>query len=41
MAFAMDLTPLVEDPALDIAEYVRAFIDRFAAETMDRLSRLL
>jgi hypothetical protein len=35
--FAMDLTPLVEDPALDIAAYVLSFIDRFRAEVSQRV----
>lgn len=30
--FAMDLTPLVEDPRLDLADYVLSFIDRFAQD---------
>jgi LmbE family N-acetylglucosaminyl deacetylase len=32
MAFAMDLTPLVYDPKLDVLEYVQSFIERFAAD---------
>jgi len=31
-AFAMDLTPLIQDPSLDIPAYVRGFIDRFSGE---------
>jgi LmbE family N-acetylglucosaminyl deacetylase len=30
MAIAMDLTPLIQDPALDIIEYVQSLIKRFA-----------
>jgi LmbE family N-acetylglucosaminyl deacetylase len=40
MAFAMDLTPLVEDPARSIQTYVEEFIDRFAQEVVERLARL-
>lgn len=32
MAFAMDLTPLIQDPRLDISTYVQSFIDRFARD---------
>jgi LmbE family N-acetylglucosaminyl deacetylase len=32
LSFAMDLTPLIADPALDIAAYVKSFIDRFAGD---------
>ncbi len=32
MATGMDLTPLIDDPALDIQEYVQGFIQRFAED---------
>jgi hypothetical protein len=32
MAFAMDLTPLIQDTGLDIWTYVQSFIDRFARD---------
>ncbi len=35
--FAMDLTPLVEDPSLDIAAYVLGFVDRLRADVEKRL----
>ena len=35
--FAMDLTPLVEDPSLPVAEYVLSFVDRFRADVARRL----
>jgi LmbE family N-acetylglucosaminyl deacetylase len=35
--FAMDLTPLVEDESLDIAQYVTGFVDRFRADVARRL----
>lgn len=41
LAFAVDLTPLVNDPALDVRRYVQGFIDRFAQDVKDRLERLL
>lgn len=41
LAFAMDLTPLVSDPAPDVKGYVQGFIDRFAQDVKDRLDRLL
>jgi len=37
LSFAMDLTPLVEDPALPIADYVLGFVDRFRADVSRRL----
>jgi len=38
--FGMDLTPLVENEMLDINQYVKTFIDRFAAEVSSRLAKL-
>jgi LmbE family N-acetylglucosaminyl deacetylase len=35
--FAMDLTPLVEDPSQDIAAYVLAFVERFRADVEQRV----
>ena len=35
--FAMDLTPLVQDPKLPIAEYVLSFVDRFRADVEKRI----
>jgi len=40
MVLAMDLTPLVEDVSIDILTYVRGYIDRFAKDVIDRLTRL-
>jgi LmbE family N-acetylglucosaminyl deacetylase len=37
MNFAMDLTPLVADPNLSIADYVLSFVDRFRADVARRL----
>lgn len=38
LSFAMDLTPLVENPELDPAEYVLGFVDRFRADVAKRLA---
>lgn len=40
MAFAMDLTPLVGDPALDVQSYVQEYIERFARDVRDRIESL-
>lgn len=39
--FAMDLTPLIADPSLDIADYVQSFIDRFAQSVRQQLSSMI
>ncbi len=39
--FGMDLTPLIEDPAKSLAEFVQEHIDRFAGEVKDRIGKLL
>lgn len=41
MIFAMDLTPLVNDPSLKIQEFVCRYINRFAADVSQRIERLL
>jgi LmbE family N-acetylglucosaminyl deacetylase len=38
--FAMDMTPLIVDPTLDIKEFAEGFIARLSDEVSDRLSRL-
>jgi LmbE family N-acetylglucosaminyl deacetylase len=38
LTFAMDLTPLVEDPTLALADYVLAAVDRFRADVQKRLA---
>lgn len=38
--FGMDLTPLIQDPAKDIAGYAQELIDRFAKEVAQRLGKL-
>jgi LmbE family N-acetylglucosaminyl deacetylase len=39
ITWAMDLTPLVKNPALSIEAYTLAFIDRFRQDVVDRLGR--
>jgi len=36
--FAMDLSPLVDDPGLSIGDYVLGFIDRFRADVAKRIA---
>ena len=38
-SFAMDLTPLVADPSLDIVEYVVGFTHRFEADVRSKLTK--
>ena len=38
LSFAMDLTPLVENPNLPIVDYVLAFVDRLRADVQKRIS---
>jgi LmbE family N-acetylglucosaminyl deacetylase len=40
MIFALDLTPLIQNPAEDFQTYVQALIDRFAQEAAGRIARL-
>jgi LmbE family N-acetylglucosaminyl deacetylase len=40
MSTAMDLTPLIVDPGIDISSYVQGFIQRFAADVTARLQRV-
>ncbi|HEY2012034.1 MAG TPA: PIG-L family deacetylase [Bryobacteraceae bacterium] len=37
LTFAMDLTPLVDDPALSITDYVLGFVDRLRADVEKRM----
>jgi LmbE family N-acetylglucosaminyl deacetylase len=36
--FAMDLTPLIEDPSLAVADYVLSLVDRFRADVARRVN---
>jgi LmbE family N-acetylglucosaminyl deacetylase len=40
LTFAMDLTPLIEDPGRDILAYLDEYCDRFVREVHQRLERL-
>ncbi len=40
MIFAMDLTPLIEEPEREIRAYVQEFVDRFGREVTERLRKL-
>jgi len=39
-SFAMDLTPLIEDPNLPVGEFVQGFIDALRKEVADRLLKV-
>ncbi len=39
ITWAMDLTPLVKDPALDVADYTLAYVDRLRSDIAARLAR--
>lgn len=41
MNFAMDLTPLVADPSLDVIDYVQGYIQRFADDVRARIASAL
>lgn len=41
LSFAMDLTPLLTDPARDIEEFVCGYIDKFRADVRDTIRRQL
>ncbi len=41
MNYAMDLTPLIENPDLDIQKTVRAFIDRFSSDVDALIDRVV
>jgi len=39
--FAMDLTPLIQDDALDVVDYVMSYIQRFADDVRGRLEKMI
>ena len=41
LSFAMDLTPLIEDDALDIKDFVLGYIDNFAKEVGGKIDKLI
>jgi LmbE family N-acetylglucosaminyl deacetylase len=40
LSYAMDLTPLIDDPSLPIADYVLSFVDRLRADVEHRVMTL-
>ena len=40
LSFGMDLTPLMQNPALDPGEYVQGYLQRFAQDVAQRMNRL-
>lgn len=40
LGYAMDLTPLIEDDSLDMADYVLSYIDAFKKDVRDRLNKV-
>jgi len=40
LIYAMDLTPLIRNPSLDVLSYVQGFIDRFAQDVRSRIEKL-
>lgn len=40
LIYAMDLTPLIKDPSLDVAQYVQRFIDCFAQDVLARIAKV-
>ncbi|GIV19389.1 MAG: hypothetical protein KatS3mg023_1140 [Armatimonadota bacterium] len=40
LIYAMDLTPLIQDPSLDVGQYVQGFIDRFAQDVQARIAKV-
>lgn len=40
LIWGMDLTPLMNDPKLDLFAYVKSYMDRFADEVKDRIQRM-
>jgi hypothetical protein len=41
LTFAMDLTPLTENYALEVGDYVQGFLDRFREDVIARLKKLM
>ncbi len=41
LTYAMDLTPLIENPNLSIADYVLAFVDHLRADVEQRLAKVV
>jgi LmbE family N-acetylglucosaminyl deacetylase len=41
LVFAMELTPLVKDPGLDMTAFVLGYVDRFAQDVKDRIASVM
>ena len=41
LMYAIDMTPLIEDESLDIAEFINKYIDNFKRDVNERLSKLI
>ena len=41
LEYCMDLTPLIRDPTLDPAAFVRGYLNRFAVDVLQRIGRRL
>jgi len=40
LIYAMDLTPLVKDPTMDVLSYVQGFVDRFVLDVRTRIEKM-
>ena len=40
LIFGMDLTPLIQDPSLDVSSYILNYIDHFSQDVTSRIGRL-
>lgn len=40
LIFALDLTPLIEDPSRQVADYVKYYIDRFSQTVADQIEQM-
>ena len=40
LSYALDMTPLIQNPQMDPAEFIQSVIQRFAQEVVDRLERI-
>lgn len=41
LTFGIDLTPLIDDPKLDLNEYIQGYINRFKDDVTNRLKKML
>ncbi|MBS7614365.1 PIG-L family deacetylase [Candidatus Bathyarchaeota archaeon] len=41
MIYAMDLTPLIKNPQIDVIEYVSSYVDKFSQEVSARIRKVL